>query len=213
MFLDNPNLIWFRGTKIGNNLKLQRQCSDYTPGQRDSSIIKGLEKTDAIVGCASIMRAKNLKLAGLSDPDFFYGEEDIELSYRLKKTKGKLVVDLNEKIYHAVSYTVGKNWAKNIYYNYKYRLVLLKKIGTPLDKFFGYNSFIIKFFAMLIFSFRLRCSARLIPIFYAGVHYLKNNYGDYDRQNYKKVDKFFKKYNKKTSVIKIIKNLYAKREI
>ena len=42
----------------------------------------------------------------------FYGEEDIELSHRLKKFKGELKIDLDQKIYHAVSTTVGKNWAK-----------------------------------------------------------------------------------------------------
>ena len=49
--------------------------------------------------------------------------------------RGKLYVDLNEKIFHSVSHTVGKNWAKNVYYNYKYRLLLVKKIGTFWDKF------------------------------------------------------------------------------
>ena len=213
MYADKPDKIWFRGSKIGNNLKFQKQCADYNPGHLDSRKFKGLINTDAIVGCASIMRSKNLKIAGLSDPDFFYGEEDIELSYRLKKTNGKLGVDLDQKIYHAVSHTVGKNWAKNIYYNYKYRLVLLRKIGTPLDKFFGYNSFIIKLFLMFILSFKLRYSARLVPIFYAGIHYLKKKYGNFDRLNYKKINTFFQKYNKKTSLISIFKNLYAKRTI
>ena len=63
---------------------------------------RGLVNTDAIVGCASIMRADVLKKAGLSDPEFFYGEEDIELSHRLKKYKGELKIDLDQKIYHAV---------------------------------------------------------------------------------------------------------------
>ena len=33
MFYDKPKLIWFRGAKIGYNLKFQRQCSDYKTGQ------------------------------------------------------------------------------------------------------------------------------------------------------------------------------------
>ena len=44
-------------------------------------------KTDAIAGCASIMKTERLKKIGLSDPDFFYGEEDIELSYQLAEVK------------------------------------------------------------------------------------------------------------------------------
>ena len=54
------------------------------------------------------MRINNefkFKKAGLSDPDF-YGEEDIELSHRLRKSGGKLLIDLDQKIYHSVSYIV-----------------------------------------------------------------------------------------------------------
>ncbi len=213
MFMKNPNLIWFRGATIGNNLKLQRQCSDFIPGERDTKKIKGLFDTDAIVGCASVMRGKNLKLAGLSDPDFFYGEEDIELSHRLKKTSGRLVVDLDQKIFHEVSHTVGKNWAKNIYYNYKYRLVLINKIGNSLDKILGYSVYFLKFILFLIFSFKKRYSSRIIPVFLAGIHFMKRKYGDYDRKNYKKIDVYFSNYNKKTSLLKIFKNLYEKKSI
>ena len=85
MFDTKPNYIWFRGTTIGNNLKFQKQCANYVPGHKDNIKFRGLINTDAIVGCASIMRANILKKAGLSDPEFFYGEEDIELSHRLKK--------------------------------------------------------------------------------------------------------------------------------
>ena len=79
MFANNPKTIWFGGTKIGNNLKLQRECSNHICKKKDSIKFRGLIKTDAIVGCASVMRSQFLKKAGLSDPDFFYGEEDIEL--------------------------------------------------------------------------------------------------------------------------------------
>ena len=52
-------------------------------------------------------------------------EEDIDYLIGLKS--GKLAVDLDQK-YIIQSHTVGSNWAKNIYYNYKYRLVLIKKL-------------------------------------------------------------------------------------
>ncbi|MDC3036037.1 glycosyltransferase family 2 protein [Candidatus Pelagibacter sp.] len=205
MFNHERNKIWFGGAKIGNNLKFQRQCSNYICGQIDNQKFKGLIDTDAIVGCASIMRSKNLSNAGLSDPDFFYGEEDIELSYRLKKTKGKIVVDLDQKIYHAVSHTVGSNWAKNIYYNYKYRLLLVKKIGSWSDKLLGYSVFLFKFSLMIILSFNLKYSSRLTPTFLAGLHFYYGKYGDYDRRNYLKINKFFLMFNKKTSLIDIFK--------
>ena len=159
------------------------------------------------------MRSKYLKKTGLSDPDFFYGEEDIELSYRFKKIGGKLAVDLDQKIYHSVSYTVDKNWAKTIYYNYKYRLVLIKKIGSVLDKFIGYSIFIIKLLIMTLFSFRKKYSSKIIQIIYAGLHFFKKKYGEYDRKNYDLIDKFFSKINKQTSLKKTLNLLNDKNKI
>ncbi len=204
MFADNPKIIWFGGTKIGNNLKLQRECSNHICKKKDSIEFRGLIKTDAVVGCASLMRSEFLKKAGLSDPDFFYGEEDIELSHRFKKIGGSLYVDLNQKIYHSVSYTVNNNWAKTIYYNYKYRLLLIKKIGSVADKFFGYSTFILKLLIMFFLSFRKKYSSRIIQIFYAGLHFVQKKYGYYDRKKYRSVDNFFSKINKKTSIKDII---------
>ena len=213
MFANNPKIIWFGGTKIGNNLKLQRECSNHICKKKDSIEFRGLIKTDAIVGCASIMRSEFLKKAGLSDPDFFYGEEDIELSHRFKKIGGKLAIDLDQKIYHSVSHTVGSNWAKTIYYNYKYRLVLIKKIGSASDKFFGYSIFMIKLLIMFFLSFRKKYSSRIIQIFYAGLHFIQNKYGHYDRKKYKSIDKYFIKINKQTSVKDLINFLNGKNKI
>ena len=89
MFYKKPKYVWWRGIEIGNKLKLQRNFASFntTKGHLDRSEFRGLINTDAIAGCASIMRSERLEFSGLSDPDFFYGEEDVELSYRLKKDK------------------------------------------------------------------------------------------------------------------------------
>ena len=213
MFANNPKIIWYGGSKIGNNLKLQRECSNHICKKPDSKNYSGLINTDAIVGCASIMRTSSLKKAGLSDPDFFYGEEDIELSQRLKKNGGNLIIDLDNKIYHKVSSGVGSNWAKNIYYNYKYRLVLIKKIGTLGDKFFGYGVFILKLLMMFILSFKKKYSSKLVQIIYAGVHFYKNQYGNHDRKNFKNMDIFFSKINKKTSFKSAVSLLFSDKKI
>ena len=44
-------------------------------------------ETDVISGCCSQYIKQILKKSGLGDEDFFYGPEDIELSYRLKKLR------------------------------------------------------------------------------------------------------------------------------
>lgn len=208
MFAQKPDLIWWRGSKIGNNLKFQKNCATYSAdGHPDNKKFKGMIKTDAICGCASVMKTERLKKIGLSDPDFFYGEEDIELSYRLCESSDSLWADLNEKIYHHVSGTVGKNWAKNVYYNYKYRLVLIKKIGNAYDKFFGYSFAILKLFLSFFLILNKSHSSRLIQRYYAIVHFFQKKYGSYDRINYNKVNKFFIDINKKTNLGYILKKI------
>ena len=213
MFADDPKTIWFGGTKIGYNLKLQRECSNHICKKKDSTKFRGLIKTDAVVGCASMMRSQFLKKAGLSDPDFFYGEEDIELSHRFKNIGGRLAVDLNQKINHSVSYTVNHNWAKTIYYNYKYRLLLIKKIGSVSDKFFGYSIFMIKLILMIFLSFRKKYSSKVIQIFYAGLHFVQKKYGLFDRTKYKLINRFFSKINKRTSIKDVINFLSNEKKI
>ena len=60
-----------------------------------------LVSTDAISVCCSIYRTSILKKSGLGDEDFFYGPEDIELSYRLKKY-GRLVCNQKIKTFHKI---------------------------------------------------------------------------------------------------------------
>ncbi len=208
MFYKKPNMVWFRGAEIGHNLKLQRNCASYSPkGHKDDRSFRGLIDTDAIAGCASIMRAKKLNETTLSDPDFFYGEEDTELSMRLRDNTKSLKVDLNQKIYHNVSSTVGKNWAKNIYYNYKYRLVLVKKIGSFSDKLFGYSIPVFKLIISFFLIFNLNHSSKILQRYYAIKHFFQKKYGAYDRVNYSKVNKFFYDINKKTNFNHIIKKI------
>ncbi len=214
MFFKKPNMVWFRGAEIGNNLKFQRNCASYSPkGHEDKKYFKGLINTDAVAGCASVMRAKRLKQTTLSDPDFFYGEEDTELSIRLKDNAESLKVDLDQKIFHDVSSTVRKNWAKNIYYNYKYRLVLIKKIGSFYDKFFGYSISVVKLLFSFVLIFKTSHSSKILQRFYAIKHFMQKKYGTYDRVNYKKIDKCFSNINKKTNLSYLLKNINKQKKI
>ena len=79
--------------------------------------------------------------------------------------------------------TVGRNWAKNIYYNYKYRLLLIKKIGNLSDKFVGYSVSILKFLLSFLFIFNRYYSSRILIRFFAIKHFIQSKYGKYDRKN------------------------------
>ena len=83
LYTKNPKMIWWMGATIGNSLKFDKHMRDYPHGLKDNKKFNGLIKTDAIAGCASIMRSSRLKKIGLSDVDFFYGPEDVEFSRRI----------------------------------------------------------------------------------------------------------------------------------
>ena len=56
--------------------------------KKDTKLFKGLIKTDAIVNCID-NEFKIFKKSRSFRSWFFYGEEDIELSHRLKKSGGQ----------------------------------------------------------------------------------------------------------------------------
>ena len=183
MYKYSPKKIWWMGAKIGNSLKFQKHMRDYPYGVLDNKKFKGVIGTDAIAGCASIMRVSRLKKIGLSDKDFFYGPEDVEFSRRIYTNPGSLIVDRNIKIYHAVTQSFINFSRRRIYFEYKYRLVLIKKIGTISDKFFGYTISLIKFFLYCCLFMKKKHNVKIIPVFFAIKHFIEGKLGDYDRNN------------------------------
>ena len=181
MYTKERNQIWWMGTTIGHNLKIQRHLRNYPYRLIDKKNIKGVIETDAIAGCASIMRTSRIKKVGLSDHDFFYGPEDIEFSRRIYNKKGSLVVDRNLKIYHSVTQSFINLSRRRIYFEYKYRLVLVKKIGSFFDKLFGYSIAILKFIIYCLLFFHPKHKFKIIPVFFAIKHFFENKLGNYDR--------------------------------
>ena len=57
-----------------------------------------------------------------------------------------ILVNLDSKIYHKVSQSFKENLQnRRMYFEYKYRLLLIKKIGTQFDKLIGYTISLVKF--------------------------------------------------------------------
>ena len=183
LYSHNRKLIWWMGAKIGNSLKFQTHMRDYSYGLKDDKKYSGITNTDAIAGCASVMRCSRLKKVGFSDKDFFYGPEDVELSRRIYTNPGSLIVDRNIKIYHAVTQSFVNLSRRRIYFEYKYRLVLIKKIGTIGDKLFGYSISLIKFFLYCCLFMKKKHNVKIIPVFFAIKHFIEGKLGDYDRNN------------------------------
>ena len=183
LYKSNRKLIWWMGAKIGNSLKFQTHMRDYPHALKDNKKYSGIKETDSIAGCASIMRCSRLKKVGFSDRDFFYGPEDIEFSRRIFTVDGSLIVDRNLKIYHSISRSFLNFDNKRVYFEYKYRLVLIKKIGTLLDKIFGYSTSAIKFIMYILLVFNEKHRYKIFPVFLALMHFYQNKLGDFDRKN------------------------------
>ena len=183
MYTKRPNFIWWMGAKIGNSLKFDMPMRNYPYNLLDNKKYKGVIETEAIAGCASIMRTSRLRKIGLSDKDFFYGPEDVEFSKRIFTTEGSLVVDRNVKIYHSVTQSFINLNKRKIYFEFKYRLLLIKKIGTTLDKVIGYSFTFMKSLIYLILFFKDKHRFKIIPVFTAWKDFILNRLGDYDRKN------------------------------
>ena len=63
--------VWYRGTTVGNNLKFQKNCADYNGLHLDKKEFKGLINSDAVCGCASLMKSSALKRLVCSIQIFF----------------------------------------------------------------------------------------------------------------------------------------------
>ena len=75
---------------------------------------------------------------------FFFGPEDMDLSFRLKKF-GRLIVNLDLKTFHnIVSSSKVSGWLSRSYYEAKGFLILIKKRGSFLDKLIGYSYFLLR---------------------------------------------------------------------
>ena len=150
--------IWWSGFNINPYyLKFQRTMNLKKKRILDDNSYKGLIESDVVCGCCSFYRPEILKKTGLGDEDFFFGPEDTELSFRLKKF-GKIIANLDLVTFHKVTSSSNiSGWLSRSYYETKGFLLLIKKTGNLWDKLIGYSYFLLRipyFFILLIFKKR-----------------------------------------------------------
>ena len=76
-----------------------------------------------------------------------------------------------------------KNLSKRrMYFEYKYRLLLIKKIGTFYDKLFGYSVSIIKWFIYLILFINPKHRIKISPVGKAILDFFLGKLGNFDRK-------------------------------
>jgi GT2 family glycosyltransferase len=102
----NPSIIW----NCGGILTFYGSRRYYYNGSHISKVPQyGFRKISFITGCAPIFRTSLFKKLGLLSNLFFYGEEDFELSQRLKRSGYKLACLYDAIIYHKVGSSINSS--------------------------------------------------------------------------------------------------------
>ncbi|CAH3814104.1 hypothetical protein AI2799V1_2891, partial [Enterobacter cloacae] len=124
----NKDIIWNCGGTISKygNRKYNYSNSHFTEIGHKVNLID----ISFATGCCILFRTKEFIEIGMFTENFFFGEEDIELSLRLLKMNKKLKCDLNSLIYHKVGASIKGDRVKILrkaYIHYLNRLVNMKK--------------------------------------------------------------------------------------
>ncbi len=152
-YYDQPNNIWNCGGKL-----LPFGWRRYFTSQNLLNSERKYIDVSFITGCALLIRKSVLERFGLLTEDFFFGEEDYELSIRMKKNKVNMACVLDAKIYHKVSSSVKKLGDEKLNFTFIHhlnRLVHLKRY---------YSRFLWELFrigALLYIFFMLRIRYRI----------------------------------------------------
>ena len=138
-------IIWWKGVNFTKNyFRFQRTGKGANRRDLDKGQFSGVFKSQGICGCCVALRSDVVKKTGLLDEDFFFGPEDIEHAFRLRKY-GDLYVNLNYHAYHKVSQSIYVSGVeKRIYFETIGWLTLISKVCNSKDKFLGYSYFIIR---------------------------------------------------------------------
>lgn len=132
-YFEPNNKIWNCGGKL-----LWYGARKYYYNNCDiSSIPQNKEILDItfVSGCALFLRSALIKEIGSFTEQFFFGEEDFEISLRLKRNKKKVVCLLNSVIYHKIGSSINsaalKEYGK-IYIYYLNRFIDIKHQKSTL---------------------------------------------------------------------------------
>ena len=144
------NIIWWSGVKFDKNYIIFQRTGRGHRRNLDDGSYKGVHISDGICGCCVMLKSEIVKKTGLLDEDFFFGPEDIEHAFRLKKY-GDMLVNLNYHVYHKVSQSIYISGVESrIYFETLGWLTLIKKVCSFQNRVIGYSFFIIRGFYHLI---------------------------------------------------------------
>ncbi len=148
---EKTKIIWWKGVNFSKNyFRFQRTGVGANRKEIDNGQFKGISKSEGICGCCVMFKTDVIIKTGLLDIDFFFGPEDIEHAFRLKK-HGDLLVNLDYHAYHKVSQSIFISGIKRrIYFETIGWLTLIKKVCNFKDRIAGYCYFLLRGISHLI---------------------------------------------------------------
>ncbi|WP_313513816.1 glycosyltransferase [Sphingobacterium sp.] len=148
------NLIWNCGGNI-NWLGIRKYL--YPMKDVNNFQLTGNTYVDYGTGCAILF---DLEKVGLLSEKYFFGEEDFEMAYRIKRNKGRILCTFDSIIYHKVGASrvkISDKKISNMVYHYSQRMANLK---DQLPIFTWYLSLI----AHMLSSARLLVNSSLFSL-------------------------------------------------
>ena len=139
------SIIWWKGVNFTKNyFRFQKTGKGASRKVEDIGQFKGIHESEGICGCCVMLKSSVLKQTGTLDEDFFFGPEDIEHSFRLRKF-GKILINLDYYAYHKVSQSLFiSGWQTRIYFETIGWLTLIRKVCSKQDKIIGYIFFLLR---------------------------------------------------------------------
>jgi GT2 family glycosyltransferase len=101
---------------------------------RDGDHWNGRHETEHLTACCALFRSRFLGEAHFLDEAFFFGHEDAALSIVAARLGWKLGVDLDCTVLHEEGASLAGATRTSVYYFSKYRLVLVHRYGSWLDR-------------------------------------------------------------------------------
>lgn len=130
--------IWY----AGGWPKLWRAGADRIGlGQPDGPKWSGVHDTGYVPGCCLLAKSSLFASVGLLDEDYFFGAEDIDYALRARRNGFRFAVNLDARVYHRPGIRLSDDDAMRAYHFNKYRLLLLRKRGTPVQRLIGFFVF------------------------------------------------------------------------
>lgn len=155
-YYEYPNKIWYAGGKYNY---IKGDAIHIGKNKKDNQKFNQKREVDFVTGCCVLIQKDILKKIGMLDESFFMYHEDVDLSFRLKENKIKMLYIPSAKMWHKVGSTSGYETPLTIYYGNRNRFFIINKYKI------GFLSIVYIFFT------------RILKIIFG--FFKKNNYDKY----------------------------------